>query len=266
MWKRRGFTLIELLVVIGIIALLLAILLPVVSRVRFQAQCAVCASNLRQIATAASHYATDNNGRLPAMLVPGTSSYPYDVSAQFEKMLSGVYKVPQGVIYCPLLDQTSISFLLQPWDQPWNLGAHIGYSCWIPRPIRWGNPPSVFIQDSPLPPLFGGQGTYFLYPTPLDSTTIAGPQLITDSDSKDNPILTDIVVSTGAAPSSMAHASDVNNSYTFSSATLSSQHQWHARMDNINAAYADGHVDTIRADAVKPRYGSNSVPPQWFWR
>ncbi|HEV8604844.1 MAG TPA: prepilin-type N-terminal cleavage/methylation domain-containing protein [Tepidisphaeraceae bacterium] len=67
---RRGaigpaFTLVELLVAIAIVAVLLAILLPALARIREAAQSAACLSNMRQLAVAVHLYAADHKDRLP---------------------------------------------------------------------------------------------------------------------------------------------------------------------------------------------------------
>ncbi len=60
-----AFTLIELLVVVSIIILLIAILLPSLSRAKEQAREAVCLSNLKQLAVGTTMYLADHKDRLP---------------------------------------------------------------------------------------------------------------------------------------------------------------------------------------------------------
>lgn len=64
MERRRAFTLIELLVVISIVALLMALLMPSLSRARKQAAGGVCLSNQRHLVLAWVVYAQDNDDKL----------------------------------------------------------------------------------------------------------------------------------------------------------------------------------------------------------
>ena len=61
----KSFTLIELLVVVAIIAVLVSILLPALSKARFQVQLVQCLSNMKQIATGLFAYEGEYNDKLP---------------------------------------------------------------------------------------------------------------------------------------------------------------------------------------------------------
>ena len=61
--KRNGFTLIELLVVIAILGLLMAVLLPALSKAREQGKAIMCQSNLRQVYLGFDMYLNDNDQR-----------------------------------------------------------------------------------------------------------------------------------------------------------------------------------------------------------
>ncbi|HAL45544.1 MAG: hypothetical protein A2Y12_01720 [Planctomycetes bacterium GWF2_42_9] len=63
--KRKAFTLVELLVVISIIALLLAIMLPALSKARAQARKVICGNSLHQWGVALAAYGMENNGKIP---------------------------------------------------------------------------------------------------------------------------------------------------------------------------------------------------------
>jgi prepilin-type N-terminal cleavage/methylation domain-containing protein/prepilin-type processing-associated H-X9-DG protein len=63
--RTRGFTLVELLVVIAIIAILMAILVPAVSKARKHSQGLACSNNIRQLAMGMLLYAETSKGWLP---------------------------------------------------------------------------------------------------------------------------------------------------------------------------------------------------------
>ncbi|MDQ3076615.1 MAG: type II secretion system GspH family protein [bacterium] len=78
--NRFGFTLVELLVIIGIIAVLMAILMPTLARARQTAKTIQCGSNLRQIDMALQMYIGDNRGWYPS---PGW------IARQYQQMSAG---------------------------------------------------------------------------------------------------------------------------------------------------------------------------------
>lgn len=73
---QNGFTLIELLVVIAVIAILLAIFIPVANRARELGQRAVCLSNLRQLTMAWIAYADQHDGKLVLGRMSGPAPMP----------------------------------------------------------------------------------------------------------------------------------------------------------------------------------------------
>jgi prepilin-type N-terminal cleavage/methylation domain-containing protein/prepilin-type processing-associated H-X9-DG protein len=80
--RPRAFTLVELLVVVGIIAVLIAILMPALRRARNQAQKVDCMSRMRQIMMATHMYTQAHKGWLPGPRgqtnPPGPQSIPVD--------------------------------------------------------------------------------------------------------------------------------------------------------------------------------------------
>jgi prepilin-type N-terminal cleavage/methylation domain-containing protein/prepilin-type processing-associated H-X9-DG protein len=74
--RKRGFTLIELLVVIAIIAVLMAILMPALNRVKEQGKRIVCESSLKNLQLCWIMYADDNDGKI----VNGAGGFHYNAS------------------------------------------------------------------------------------------------------------------------------------------------------------------------------------------
>ncbi len=116
--RRNGFTLVELLVVIGIIAVLIAILLPSLAKARQAALKVACMSNMRQAVLEMRMYADENRDHIPLGYIYSdkTSSnhlwYPYSWPAQdadgkrgthvlLGLMYFGGYMKSPMIWYCP---------------------------------------------------------------------------------------------------------------------------------------------------------------------
>jgi len=125
MTARKGFTLIELLVVIAIIALLMAILMPTLQRVKHQAKGIGCRSNLKQWGLVFSMYSNDNAGRFPGWVEAG-EPWPQVLTA-----LWPYHQDTNDLFVCPMVRKSRIVPLE---SSEWRLGST--FSAWSLRSTR----------------------------------------------------------------------------------------------------------------------------------
>lgn len=123
--RRKGFTLIELLVVIAIIALLMAVLMPALQRVRMQARSVACLSKLKQWGIFFSMYADDYDGRFMA----GFTASPR--ANRWVSALGDYYKWDDEFTCCPNA--------MKPWVDEYGIdsGAE-GSTSGVGVTMAWG--------------------------------------------------------------------------------------------------------------------------------
>jgi len=130
--KKPGFTLVELLVVISIIALLMSVLLPSLSRAREQAKRTVCANNLHQTGVSLIMYAGEFNSQFPR--TQPTASMPYWLwnigKTTVDVMLKGGMTREQ--FYCPSNIMRKNMDTLWDYDYQGSEWMRVGYH-WLTK-------------------------------------------------------------------------------------------------------------------------------------
>ena len=242
MRKRNAFTLVELLVVIGIIAVLISILLPSLSKARQQAQLVQCASNLRQIVMATINYANDNRNMMPPVrgdtgsptfgLEWNAGSYQYTWNPSFQAALPDPGAGIGRLINAKYIKSTTFYYCPQ-WnpDMPTSGFNTVFNQAYIYNPhFAWRT--DIAAAKSHLVPWWKKFSSY--------GKTKGGPI----PASNWNPIQSGLVSATttfdfGKFPRALA----MDNT----DSTATSTHQVGAKRA-FNVAYADGHVTTVRTD------------------
>ncbi len=166
----RGFTLVELLVVIGIIAVLIAILLPALNKARQASQAVVCLSNQRQIYMLLQIYALENRDKLPIGR-DSSGGWPavlkkYTPGKQVDLIGAGIQTVP-AIVLCPSQDAHTARAFLVATDymvNHWVLGEDVTASPFnypSARMSRLRNSTKFMILTDGTPPYAGTSTTYF---------------------------------------------------------------------------------------------------------
>jgi prepilin-type N-terminal cleavage/methylation domain-containing protein/prepilin-type processing-associated H-X9-DG protein len=146
--KRTAFTLVELLVVIAIVAILAAILIPLLQSGIQASQGTKCIQGQRQLYTALMTYASDNNGNLPPSSAP--SAPPASGSLIWLNFMMSSLRLNRAngeAMDCPANKREPYSTVATSFSPKQAYNAAVGASGVNAKLLQWSSPKIVLIAD-----------------------------------------------------------------------------------------------------------------------
>jgi prepilin-type N-terminal cleavage/methylation domain-containing protein len=276
--KTHGFTLVELLVVIAIIAVLLAVLMPALGKVKWMAKVNTCRNNFKQFGMAFNLYAGDYGGSYPSYRLSGTvGANPWDVYYKYVDDMRNKYNIPLKMFYCPAAQGAGHTGPYPAGD----MLAYVDLYSNILTPSAKTNPtqtPSDYVttgagmvelRQSLWVPRQMNNGLWWPAPGGVPSAEMpkkySAPLKDSDPTRSLYPVMTDVCYSSNG-PTGGGGANLVNDSRPISELIKTIDNGGHKRNDVVestNSVFGDGHVETNKMDQLRPRYYGNMGTHWW---
>ena len=242
---RYGFTLIELLVVISIIAVLMSIMMPALSRARHQAKLVTCSNNLHQMGIGLNAYATENKNKyftrvvqVPRIIYDSdTATVPRKPDVR-DHLVDYIGSKMEGAFFCPAIKtkgdigqlpgvEASVDRYISDEER-----AKWAKHFWLAGGSYGGKPIAYIIGYNLYAGLTGTGVHSYKWNESGNSTTVSEPKI---AGSSKDVIASDVQESWPNAWGTKENPYRSNHSAQWQDVNL--------KFESSNALYGDGHIE-----------------------